>query len=590
MNHNFFDNIRENVNVSDIVRQKVSLTKKGQEYSGLCPFHNEKTPSFTVNDFKKFYHCFGCGAHGDVIKFLVETNGFSYMDAAKKLANENNIPIPKQSAEQKRIDKKSDEINKVLDVANDFFKNQLDKASVEYLTKRGLNENIIKEYEIGYSGKSGQIQQHLEDKGFSWPQMLEAGILAKGDDGKLYSVFRRRIMFPIKNIYGKIIAFGGRILGDGMPKYLNSPESLIFKKSEALYGENLAIGAAYKKKRIIVVEGYLDVIAMQKAGFEESVATLGTAVTKNHLTKLWKIADEIIFCLDGDIAGQKAMKKAIDLLLPALGSGIRASFLILPNKMDPDEAIRKNDATYMETLVKNRLTISEMIWHLETENRTFTNAESRADLENRLNQYIDKIDDKILVNHIKRDFNNRIWNLTKRKKNNTKNVRNNTTNNLTNIGEKSEIIEYNLCAIILRQPSILEDEEIHDNFVNLDFKNGLLANFHSIIISLNDGLSPIGKDVIKQKMQNSGFSDLFVLLSSNETPFLDILSLNDNNADFGLLWKLFMKKYELETLRKEYASAISSKEDKSFDKAKAYLEEINNVEKNIDELQNSLIT
>lgn len=585
--NSFFDKLRENINVSDVVRQKVALTKKGQEHLGLCPFHNEKTPSFTVNDFKRFYHCFGCGAHGDAIKFLSETGGLSYLDAAKKLAGDYGIPIPKQSKEQIRINKKSGEIAELLSIVNNFFISHLNIQSKEYLQKRGISEEVTKEYGIGFSGNGKELIKFLEEKGISQYQMLDAGILAKGEDGDLYPVFRKRITFPIKNIYGKIIAFGGRILGDGMPKYLNSPESLIFKKSETLYGEDIATPAAYKNKRIIIVEGYMDVIAMQKSGYKECVATLGTAVTKEHLIKLWRIADELIFCLDGDEAGQRAMKKVISLLLPMLGSARRASFLVLPKGMDPDDAIKKYGASNIEKLVSQRLVTSEMIWHLETEGKIFHNPEERASLEGRLNKSITLIEDKILANHIKRDFKNKIWNLTNNRKQQKLQIKAGNIS-LNDVKEEWEVIEYNLCAIIARKPDILGDADIYDQFIHLTFKNSNASTFQALIIEIYEEVGRVTTDILKEKMQKSSFFDLFVLLSSTETPILDLLSLNNAKTDYKLLWELFIKKYELELLKSEYAQAINSNKEEGFEAAKVYLEEIRNAELRLDELKEAL--
>lgn len=586
-NNNFFEKIRDNVSVSQVVGQKVSLTKKGGEYLGLCPFHNEKTPSFTVNDFKKFYHCFGCGAHGDVIKFLVETAGLSYMDAAKKLANDHGIPIPHQSKEQVRIYKQSEQITETLTIANNFFTANLTPPAKEYLVKRSLTDKIVKEYGIGFSGSGKEILKFLEEKGISRPQMLDAGLIAKGEDGDLYPVFRKRITFPIRNAYGKIIAFGGRILGDGMPKYLNSPESLIFKKSETLYGEDIATAAGYKKQRMIIVEGYLDVIAMQKAGFEECVATLGTAVTKDHVTKLWKISDELIFCLDGDEAGIRAMNKAINIILPMLGSGKKASFMLLPQSLDPDEAIKKHGNNYISGLIDSRLSTSEMIWHLETSDKEFKNPEERAFLENRLNKSVSIIEDNVLASHIKRDFKNKIWNLTSNKKASThKKISKNSS--LNQIKEETEIIEYNLCAIILRKPDILKDTAKYDQFIHLTFNNSHASSFQSLIIELHDEDIELSYELLKERMQKPGFFDLFVLLSSPDTPMLDLLSLNDTKADYNLLWELFIKKYELGLLKSEYAEAVSSCQIEGFEKAQAYLEEIKNVEVKLEELKEAL--
>jgi DNA primase len=586
----FFEQIRDKVNVSDIVRAKVSLAKKGQEYSGLCPFHTEKTPSFTVNDQKRFYHCFGCGAHGDSIKFVSETHGFSYMESAKKIAEENGIELPKQSAQQQRIFEVEEKILKALALASSFFQKHLTKNIKDYLYERSVSDEIISQYELGFSGSGKSLVKHLEENHISQRTMLDSGLVGKGDDGSLYPVFRKRIMFPIKNIYGKVIAFGGRIVGEGMPKYLNSPESLIFKKSETLYGEDIATGAAYQKKRIIVVEGYMDVIAMHRAGFKESVATLGTAVTQDHLSKLWRIADELIFCLDGDESGLRAMKKAISLVLPILGKNRRASFLVLQSKMDPDDVIKKYGNDYMNTLITDRLPTSDMIWYLETRNKNFHGAEDKAELETKLEEYLSNIEDNILKSHMKREFKNRIWNMSRDGGNRAKNKLTAKADSLPEVKEEVEIIEYNLCAIIVRYPEILDNEDVYDRFTAFSFKRAQLKEFQSLIIDLYSQNSALNTELVEANMQKSSFSNLFVLLSSRETSFLDVLSLDNNEADHNLLWELFVKKYELETLKSEFVSILSSEHEEKFVKASAYLDEINRSELFINKLQETLVS
>ncbi len=574
-NFSFFDKLRDNISISDIIKQKVNLTKRGPEYTGLCPFHSEKSPSFTVNDVKKFYHCFGCGAHGDVIRFIAETRGFSYIEAAKKLAEDHGIEIPKQSAEQKRIYEEGENILHVLNLANQFFTTHINKSATDYLISRKISKQTIEKYAIGFTGSGKDLQKYLEEKKISVPMMCDAGLIGRNEGGDTYPIFRNRITFPIKNIYGKIIAFGGRILGDGMPKYLNSPESLVFKKSETLYGEDIATGAAYQKKRIIIVEGYLDVIAMHGAGFLETVATLGTAVTKEHLGKLWRISDELIFCLDGDRAGQRAMKKAIILLLPLLTNNRKASFLILPNGMDPDELLTKHGKEYLEQMIEKRLPTSEMIWHIETTGKKLTTPEAKAELESRLEEYTNLLNNNPLAYYIKREFKNKIWKLGKYKKTSA------SINNASILLDSKtpiEIIEYTICSIILEQPHLLLEDEIYDRFIHLDFKTPSLGEIREFIIELCSDKHELSKDVIKENMQKSRFSDLFILLSSDDTLFLDMLSLNNTKGNHASLWEWLVKKHELEILKEEYEKIIQSEQSDRFDKANAYLKEINNAE------------
>jgi DNA primase len=583
--YSFFDKLRDNIVISDIIKQKVTLTKRGQEYTGLCPFHSEKSPSFTVNDIKKFYHCFGCGAHGDVIKFIVETKGFSYIEAAKKLAEDHGIEIPKQNAEEKRIYEEGENILHVLNLANQFFTSHMNKPAADYLTNRKISQNIIEKYSIGFTGTGKNLQKYLEEKNIALPMMYSAGLIGKNEGGDTYPIFRNRITFPIKNIYGKIIAFGGRILGEGMPKYLNSPESLVFKKSETLYGEDIATGAAYQKKHIIIVEGYLDVIAMHNAGFLQTVATLGTAVTKEHLNKLWRISDELIFCLDGDSAGQRAMKKAIILLLPLVTNARKASFLILPNGMDPDELLDRMGKNYLEQMMEQRLPTSEMIWHLETSGKKLTTPESKAELEVKLEEYVGLLNNTPLAYHIRREFKNKMWNLGRTKK---ANKPQNQDNVLIDTKTPIEIIEYTICSIILKQPQLISNEKIYHEFIHLEFRNLLLGEIREFIIELYSEKHELTQDIIKENLQKSRFSDLFILLSSDKTIFLDILSLNNTKGNHDALWHWLVKKHELELLKEEYERIIKSAQSDRFEKANAYLKEINNAETIIKELNEIL--
>ncbi len=582
---NFFEHLRDQIVISDVVRQKINLTKRGQEYLGLCPFHSEKSPSFTVNDIKRFYHCFGCGAHGDVVKFIVETCGFSYMEAAKKLATDYGIPIPKPSSAQAKIYEESEKILTALNLATQFFTDHMTGPASSYLKARKLDQPTIDKYNIGFAPSGPALQQFLESKNIPIITMHQAGLVGKNDDGDTYPIFRNRIIFPIKNIYSKVIAFGGRILGEGMPKYLNSPESLLFKKSETLYGEDIATGAAYQKKRVIVVEGYLDVIAMHNAGFLETVATLGTAVTESHLAKLWRIADEVIFCLDGDQAGQRAMQKAIMLVMPLLTGQRKASFLILPEGLDPDEIIDKFGPKFLTDMMAQRIPTSEMIWHLETNGKKLITPESKAQLEGRLEEYIKITSNTNLARHMRSEFKNKIWNLGKSKKA-TKAIQ--TMHFLPDITTNIELVEYNLFTIILKYPDLLKDEEIYNKFMYFNFKNQPLNELRLMIIDLYDNNPEFSLETLEANAQKSGFFDLFVLLSSGKAAFLDTLSLDNFKIDHRLLWKFFVKKHELELLREEYARVISSQHDDRFDKASAYLKQINKAEIDVRELSEIL--
>ena len=583
--HNFFDQLRDQINISDVVRQKVALTKKGHEYTGLCPFHSEKTPSFTVSDQKKFYHCFGCAAHGDVIRFVAETSGMSPKEAAIKLAEDNGIEVPKPTAQQAQIYEETEEALNALSIANQFFVSQLSKPAMRYLSGRRMSDKSIADYSIGFAPTGEVMQKHLESKKIPLKVMHAAGLIGRNEAGDIYSIFKNRIMFPIKNIYGKVIAFGGRILGEGQPKYLNSPETLVFKKSETLYGEDKATGSAYQKRRIIVVEGYMDVIAMQSAGFLETVATLGTAVTVQHLARLWRISDEIIFCMDGDNAGIRSMQKVILTILPLMKDKQNASFLVLPGGLDPDDAVNSLGKSYIDDLLEKRLGISEMIWYLETRNKKFTTPESKANLEAAFEEYIKLSSNPSLGKYMRSDFKNKIWSLGRK----TKTTHVSTLAPITNLVEPLEIVLYNIFALILKSQHLLGDEKICSEFMEIELTNETFDAIRSHILEIYGEKGEINIADLEKIAQNSGFLDVFVLLSSQHAPFIDKMSLENSNIDPKLLWNLWIRRYQCELMKKEYAGALVHANEANFAKAKAYMEQINKAELVISEISEEIL-
>ncbi|MEM6338321.1 MAG: DNA primase, partial [Pseudomonadota bacterium] len=412
----FYNHLRNTIRISDVVRQRLVLTRKGNEHLGLCPFHDEKTPSFTVNDSKKFYHCFGCSAHGDVIRFVSETNGISYKEAAIKIANDNGIELPKMSAAQEQKYEEADQIYNILSLATEFFQKNINKNTVEYLKTRGVTSNSIEKFSIGFAPGGGLLEKFFQQKSIPLKDLLKSGLFGKKEDGRIYEVFNKRIMFPIRNVYNKIVGFGGRATGDTMPKYINSPETMVFKKSEIMYGENVATGQSYKDNYSIIVEGYMDVIALHQAGFKQAVASLGTSVTENHIKKLWRSADEVIACLDGDSAGVRASGRLINMVLPQISADKIMSFIEIPKGVDPDDLIKNKGANAFESLLDRRIGLSEMIWKMEFNGKSFRTAESKSLLEKKLNEYSFQIQDDSLKVNFRRYFKDMILNNLIRKK------------------------------------------------------------------------------------------------------------------------------------------------------------------------------
>ncbi|MDR0296498.1 MAG: DNA primase [Rickettsia sp.] len=581
----FYELLRTRINLSDIVRQKVVLTKKSGNYLGLCPFHVEKSPSFTVNDAKRFYYCFGCTVHGDVIKFVASLSGLSYKEAAIKLANDYGIELPKLTVEQQRLHEESDELLDILEMAERFFTSQLSQEVCSYLYDRGISKEAIKEFSIGFAPPAKELQKFFEKKSISLKKLQKAGLVGKRNDGTIYEIFYNRIIFPIRNIYNKVIGFGGRVLGDGLPKYLNSPETILFQKNETLYGENNAVSVAYKKNHSILVEGYLDVIALHQAGFKETVASLGTAVTENHLQKLWRAGDEIVLCLDGDMAGIKATQRVINLVLPLINGNKKISFVMLPGGNDPNDIINKEGAKGFVQIFDKRINLSEMIWRSEYEGKTFVTPEDKAILEKNLEDYCKQIKDRTLSHNYYRYFKDQIWqNLIKRQsKGGAKN-----SNVIFSTPDYSEIemLEQVFCMMLVKFPEIVKKQEIKDFLLTLHFQNGMLEDFRDWYFA-----EIISNDIFDQEniidlVERSGFYETFSVLSKPNNLFLDI-SFNKNDIDSDLLWQWLHKKHHLILLKQEYISIIQNGSDEELKKAMLYREEIMRVSKELHNLNES---
>src|SRR5437764_1063773 len=307
----FLDELRQRVSLVNLIARKVKLTRRGREQTGLCPFHNERTPSFTVSDEKGFFHCFGCGAHGDVIGFVMRSEGLSFPDAVERLAREAGLPIPASSPEERERTQRQATLVSAMETAAAWYELQLKapgaREALDYLTRRGLSEATIARFRLGFApeGRTA-LRDALARAGVSLELSIEAGLIGKGDDGNIFDRMRGRVIFPIADRRGRVIAFGGRILGDGQPKYLNSPETALFHKGRTLYGLAQALRPARDGGEIIVAEGYMDVIALAQAGFAQAVAPLGTALTEEQIGGRWRLVPEPTLCFDADGAGERA--------------------------------------------------------------------------------------------------------------------------------------------------------------------------------------------------------------------------------------------------------------------------------------------
>ncbi|PCJ27331.1 MAG: DNA primase [Rickettsiales bacterium] len=612
----FYNHLRELVPVSEIVRKRLLLTRKGKEYLGICPFHNEKTPSFTVNDIKRFYHCFGCSAHGDVIRFVSEINGISYKDAAIKIAGENGIELPKVSKAQEKRYEESEQIYNILELASQFFASNLNNDITKYLDKRGVSAESIKDFSIGYAPGGKQLEEFFARKSIDLKDLLKAGLVGKKDDGRIYQIFNKRIMFPIRNIYNKVVGFGGRVIGDSLPKYINSPETLVFKKSDTLYGENIATGHSYKDNYSIIVEGYMDVIALHQAGFKQAVASLGTSVTENHLQKLWRSGDEIISCLDGDTAGMRAAARLINNALVHIAHNKSVSFIELPKGSDPDDLLKASGSKGFSDLLQRRTQLSEMIWKNEYAGKSFNSAESRSALEQKLEDYSAKIEDRTLKANFRRYFKDMIWNnLVRKKKSNYNNNHGNNGNysNNNSYGNNNgynynnnnktiskellaskeysemEFLEYSICAYMLKFPEIIKKVHEDETLPNLMLENRELDEFKNWIFDIITREEGSADQLIRENVENTGFYDTYLVLSASDTLFLDSLSLNKSNIDQEKVFEWLYKKHYLLLLKKEYMNTLNSKASEEQSKSSSYMEEIQAISKHLAQLSDDFI-
>lgn len=406
----FLDELRARASLTSIVGRKVTWDRRKSnpgrgDWWAPCPFHQEKSSSFHVIESKGFYKCFGCGASGDAITFLRELENMSFMEAVETLAREAGMEMPARDSQAAERDERRRTLVDVTEAAAKWFSAQLSggraAAARDYLKSRGMTGETAKAFGVGFAPDDrGGLQEHLAAKGFPLEDMIASGVLAKADDGRVYPRFRDRIMFPIRDPRGRCISFGGRAMQkDARAKYLNGPESPLFDKSRNLYNLDRARSAAGKAGRLIVAEGYMDVIALAQAGFEEAVAPLGTAVTEMQLQMMWRASPEPIIALDGDKAGIRAAERVIDLALPHLGPERSLRFCVMPEGLDPDDLIRKRGREAMEEALAASVPLIEMLWRRETQEKVFDTPERRAALDARLAEIARQIPDRRLRRH-----------------------------------------------------------------------------------------------------------------------------------------------------------------------------------------------
>lgn len=482
--------------MSEVIGKRLPIRKHGREFMALCPFHKEKTPSFTINDDKGFYHCFGCGVHGDTIGFVKEYEGIGWTEAVESLARDAGIPLPVMSKEESIKAKRIDSLYALMDAASKWFEAQLTapagRGAAEYLQMRGIRKETIQRFRVGFSlVQRDGLKQHLLKQGATEAQMLEAGLIIQPDSGTSYDRFRGRLMFPIKDITGRIVAFGGRIMGaeDQGPKYLNSPETPLFKKGELLYNFSDARKPATHAGSMVVAEGYMDVIALYQSGVDYAVAPLGTAVTPEQVQLMWRVVKEPTLCLDGDAAGQRAMVRAAEVALPLLQPGCSLKFARLPAGEDPDSLIRTQGREAMDACLAAAQPLSVTLWDIALISAPVATPEQKADLEKRLYAMAERIADTTVRGYYRSYFKQRLAPATAfgsggqhGRPQQAFSPQRSSSPALPTTPQRVRL-EQQLVKLVLLHPQVLASAQVEEQFATLEFQSGEMDMLRQSILT-----------------------------------------------------------------------------------------------------------
>lgn len=408
---NFTDELRARLSIVDVVGRRVPLTKKGQNYWGCCPFHNEKTPSFSVNEEKGFYHCFGCGEHGDIISFVMKSNNVDFKDAITELAAQAGLKMPNYKPKPAAQIAREESYFQIAESAAKLYQQKLFEpdgaAALDYIRRRGFTDEMIKKYRLGYAPKNNLIANKFVN--VKQDSLLATGLCRRGDFG-MYDFFRDKLMFPIFSPRGQVIAFSGRSLDGSEPKYINTSDTELFHKRKTIFGLNFARDAIHRANRSIVVEGQIDAIQMQMGGFPETVAPLGTALTEEHIALLCKSNRNITFCFDGDGAGQKAAARACGIVMPFLRDNSDVRFAFVTGGKDPDEVLKTGGADAMRKIIDSAESLTDFLWELANKNFVVATPGGRTQAEKFLKEHTDKIVDTDLRREYEREYNSRKFN------------------------------------------------------------------------------------------------------------------------------------------------------------------------------------
>ncbi len=529
----YLEEIKQRVKVSDIVGATVQLKRRGREFVGLSPFSKEKTPSFTINDEKGFYHCFSSGEHGNIFDFLVKVEKLNFGDAVRKLAAKAGMPVFKFTKENIEVENKRKKYDEILTIALQHYqKNFFENESVKkYVLDRGLTKEILSIFKIGYSGEYGLNVSLFTN--FNQKELIESGIFCHDEkNNKLIDRFKNRLIFPIFDYNNKVVGFGGRALGQNyLAKYINSPETEFFKKGFNLYNLNNAKSENKQSRIIFVVEGYMDAISLYQAGFKNVVATLGTAMTESHLNLVWRYFNDPVVCFDGDRSGQNAAQKISEKLIAHMKPNYSLSFLILPNGFDPDSFIRKNSKNNFESLLDQKIDIGNFIFENNFRNLQPTQPEQRAGFEKKLMDTCLLIQDTTVKKHYISFFKNRIFEQFSNRKN--KNIKPlNKTKELTRkITRYSsfELKEFSLMYLFLNNFIILRNQ--FDKLSLINFHNKNLEELRKVLINILGKIETFKDFNLLKHLEENNFGQ--VIKDINEFSSIKGISENLNDEKFN---------------------------------------------------------
>ena len=520
--------LRDRLTLSEIVGRKVRLTRAGREFKGCCPFHKEKTPSFYVNDDKQFYHCFGCGVHGDAVEFLMQQDNLSFIEAVETLAAQAGMEVPEQTPQDIAQAKLEKSLHSLMDEAANFFAHVLYNTKegsepLSYVRDRGMSAETLTAFRIGYSPADGQaLRRYLKEKGYTDAQMIEAGVTrASTRGGDPYSFFRERLMFPVADKRGRVVAFGGRTLpskaAEDAPKYINSSDSALFHKGRMLYAESHARAASAEGQPVIVVEGYMDVMACWQAGFKGAVAPLGTALTEDQIVVLWKMTNMPVLCFDGDNAGRRAAARACERILPLLKPDHSARFAFLPEGQDPDSLLRGQGRGSLQAVLDGALPMADFVWNHHTAGHPFDTPESRAGLSKILEDETSRIADRGVQHYYRQAFRDRLFKAFGPKGKKDKKGRGRTVELLSPrlrrpIFSEISMPQQILLATVINYPEILEMAE--ESLGSMHIENKRLDLVRQNILNIVASGAALDREVLANHLNAHGFSEELAMILS----------------------------------------------------------------------------